>query len=130
MASADRINRAAEKANQLGMGFVSINSNDPEKYKDDDFSNMKKRAEKGMPYAYLHDDTQEIAHKWGAERTPEFYLLDGQGKVVYRGRLDNSPRDPTMATTSELVDAMDSLSMGEDPVVTRTQSIGCSIKWK
>ena len=100
------------------MGFVSINSNDPEKYKDDDFSNMKKRAEKGMPYAYLHDDTQEIAHKWGAERTPEFYLLDGQGKVVYRGRLDNSPRDPTMATTSELVDAMDSLSMGEDPVVT------------
>ena len=56
----------------------------------------------------------EIAHKWGAERTPEFYLLDGQGKIVYRGRLDNSPRDPTMATTSELVDAMDSLSMGED----------------
>ena len=130
VASVDRINRAAEKANQLGMGFVSINSNDPEKYKDDDFSNMKKRAEKGMSYAYLHDDTQEIAHKWGAERTPEFYLLDGQGKVVYRGRLDNSPRDPTMATTSELVDAMDSLSMGEDPVVTRTQSIGCSIKWK
>ena len=91
---------------------------------------MTKRANKGMPYAYLHDETQEVALAWGAKRTPEFYLLNGEGVVVYRGRLDNSPRDPTAASTSELTDAMDALSMGESPTVNRTESIGCSIKWK
>jgi hypothetical protein len=91
---------------------------------------MVKRAKKGMPYAYLHDESQEIATAWGAKRTPEFYLLNGEGVVVYRGRLDNSPRDPNAVSTSELADAMDALSMGEAPVVNRTESIGCSIKWK
>jgi hypothetical protein len=128
--SFDRIDRAAGKAFELGMGFVGINSNDQEKYVDDSFENMVKRADKGMPYAYLHDETQEVANAWGAERTPEFYLLNGEGVVVYRGRLDNSPRNPMEATTSDLSDAMDALSMGELPPVARTQSIGCSVKWK
>ena len=128
--SFDRIDRAAMEAAELGMGFVGINSNDPEKYVEDSFENMVKRANKGMPYAYLHDDSQEVANTWGAERTPEFYLMDGQGVVVYRGRLDNSPKNPMEATTSDLSDAMDSLSMGDSPPVARTQSIGCSVKWK
>ncbi len=128
--SFDRIDRAALKAAELGMGFVGINSNDPEKYVEDSFENMVKRANKGMSYAYLHDDSQEVANSWGAERTPEFYLMDGQGVVVYRGRLDNSPKNPMEATTSDLSDAMDSLSMGDLPPVARTQSIGCSVKWK
>ena len=56
--------------------------------------------------------------------------MDGKGIVVYRGRLDNSPKNPMEATTSDLSDAMDSLSMGDSPPVARTQSIGCSVKWK
>ena len=128
--SFDRMDRAAGKAFELGMGFAGINSNDQEKYTEDSFENMVKRANKGMPYAYLHDETQEVANAWGAERTPEFYLLNGEGVVVYRGRLDNSPRNPMEATTSDLSDAMDALSMGELPPVARTQSIGCSVKWK
>ncbi len=128
--SIDRINKAAAKAAELGMGFVGINSNDAEMYKDDSFENMVKRADKGMPYAYLHDETQEVATTWDAKRTPEFYLLNGDGVVVYRGRMDNSPRNPMEATTSDLSDAMDSLSMGEEPPVNRTESIGCSVKWK
>ena len=47
---------------------------------------------KRMPYAYLHDATQEVATAWGAQRTPEFYLLDAEGKVTYHGRMDDSPR--------------------------------------
>lgn len=128
--SVDRINRMATKANELGMGFVGINSNDAINYPDDSFENMAKRANKGMPYAYLFDETQEVATAYGAERTPEFYLLNGDGVVVYRGRMDNSPRDPNGASTSELSDALDSLSMGEKPAIERTQSIGCSVKWK
>ena len=128
--SINRINKTAAKATELGMGFVGINSNDASMYKDDSFENMQKRAAKGMPYPYLYDETQEVALAWGAKRTPEFYLLNGEGVVVYRGRLDNSPRNAMEATTRDLADAMDSLSMGELPPVNRTESIGCSVKWK
>jgi hypothetical protein len=83
-----------------------------------------------MTYAYLHDASQDIAHAYGAERTPEFYLLDAAGIVVYRGRLDDSPRDPKHATTSELSDAIDALVTGEVVAKPRTDSIGCSVKWK
>ena len=128
--SINLINKAAAKAEELGMGFVGINSNDPEVYPEDSFENMVKRADKGMPYPYLHDESQEVATAWGAKRTPEFYLMNGEGVVVYRGRLDNSPRNAMEATTRDLADAMDSLSMGELPPVNRTESIGCSVKWK
>ena len=62
---------------------------------------MVKRDEKGMTYPYLHDETQEVATAWGAKRTPEFYLLNGEGVVVYRGRLDNSPGNAMEATTRD-----------------------------
>ncbi len=127
--SIERIERMAEKARHLGMGFVGINANDAEKYPDDSFERMQDRAS-SMSYPYLHDATQEVASAYGAERTPEFYLIDGNGIIQYRGRLDNSPGNPTQATTSELSDALDAVSMGETPHVTRTQSIGCSVKWK
>ena len=128
--SINRINKAATKAAELGMGFVGINSNDASVYSEDSFENMQKRADKGMPYPYLYDETQDVALAWGAKRTPEFYLLNGEGEVVYRGRLDNSPRNAMEATTRDLADAMDSLSMGDLPPVNRTESIGCSVKWK
>ena len=128
--SISRINKAAALAEKLGMGFVGINSNDPNNYPEDSYENMVKRADKGMPYPYLHDESQEVATAWGAKRTPEFYLMNGEGVVVYRGRLDNSPRNAMEATTRDLADAMDSLSMGDLPPVNRTESIGCSVKWK
>ena len=99
-------------------------------YAEDSFDNMVKRADKGMPYPYLYDESQEVALAWGAKRTPEFYLVNSEGIVVYRGRLDNSPRNAMEATTRDLADAMDSLSMGDLPPVNRTESIGCSVKWK
>ena len=120
----------ANNLKNLNVNTIAIMSNDTKNYPDDSFENMAKRANKGMPYAYLFDETQEVATAYGAERTPEFYLLNGDGVVVYRGRMDNSPRDPNGASTSELSDALDSLSMGEKPAIERTQSIGCSVKWK
>ena len=83
-----------------------------------------------MSYAYLHDATQAIAHSYGAERTPEFYLLDSRSTVVYRGRMDDSPRNPMDATTDELGDAMSALAAGASIANARTDSIGCSVKWK
>ncbi len=128
--SEPRIENAAEVARKNGLGFVGINSNDPVKYESDSWDNMAKRANKGMTYPYLHDSSQEVALAYGAERTPEFYLLNSDSIVIYRGRLDDSPRDPSHATTSELEDAIEELATGATVSVTRTESIGCSVKWK
>ena len=130
IASIDRMNNMAEYCKVNAIGFVGINSNDPDNYPADSFENMQKRAAKGMPYPYLHDDSQQVATVWGAQRTPEFFLMNGEGVVIYRGRMDDSPRDPTAATTSELKDAIDAMLAGSTPPVQFTDSIGCSVKWK
>ena len=130
VASVSRLNAMAEYCQSSNIGFVGINSNDPDNYPADSFENMVKRAEKGMPYAYLHDPTQEVATAWGAQRTPEFFLLDADGIVTYHGRMDDNPRDPTKVTTSELKDAIEAMLEGRTPVIQSTDSIGCSVKWK
>ncbi|MCH1443401.1 MAG: thioredoxin family protein [Candidatus Poseidoniaceae archaeon] len=130
IASVDRINAMATYCKEREIGFVGINSNDPVNYPSDSFENMVKRAQKGMPYPYLHDPTQTTATAWGAERTPEFFLLNSKGVVVYHGRMDDNPRDPTQVTTSELKDAIDAMVSGSVPAVESTESIGCSVKWK
>ena len=129
VASESRIERMAERCRSAGLGFVGINSNDPIAYPNDDWDHMVNRA-KSMSYPYLHDPEQTIAHAYGAQRTPEFYLLDVSSKIIYRGRMDDSPRDPNIATTNELEDAVTALMSGNVVNVSRTESIGCSVKWK
>jgi len=130
VASVDRMNRMSEYCKSNQIGFVGINSNDASVYANDSFEHMVKRAKNGMPYAYLYDESQEIAHAYGAKRTPEFFLFDNKNTLVYRGRMDDSPRDPNQASTSELKDAIDAMLDGSLPNVSETESIGCSVKWK
>ena len=130
VASIDRINRMAERAESSKIGFIGINSNDSKVYPSDSFENMVKRAVKGMPYPYLFDELQHVAKSFGAKRTPEFYLFDGQGKLVYMGRMDDSPKDPKMVENSELSKAIDAILVGDKPAIEITESIGCSVKWK
>ena len=130
VASVDRMNKMSEYCKSKQIGFVGINSNDASVYANDSFEHMVKRAHKGMPYPYLYDETQEIAHAYGAKRTPEFFLFNSENILVYRGRMDDSPRDPNQVTTSELKDAIDAMLDKRTPVVSETESIGCSVKWK
>ncbi len=130
VASVDRMNAVAESCKAKDIGFVGINSNDPVVYENDSFEHMVKRAKGGMPYAYLHDASQEIARAYGAKRTPEFYLFDAAQRLVYQGRMDDSPRNPNDATTSELADAIEAMLGGQSPAIDYTESIGCSVKWK
>ena len=129
IANIGRMEAMAQSCKARGIGFVGINSNDPEVYPNDSFEHMQKRAE-GMGYPYLHDATQETAHAYGAKRTPEFFLFNSDGALVYQGRMDDSPRDPTKVTTQELSDAIDAMLAGSKPSVEQTESIGCSVKWK
>ena len=130
VASVGRINDMATSCIAKGIGFVGINSNDPVKYEADSWDNMVKRSQRGMTYPYLHDEDQTVATSYGAERTPEFYLVSSSGVVVYRGRMDDSPRDPSHATTNDLSEAIDDYVSGRKISNPRTESIGCSVKWK
>ena len=130
VASIDRMNNISDYCNSKQIGFVGINSNDASVYANDSFEHMVKRAKNGMPYPYLYDETQEVAHSYGAKRTPEFFLFNSENVLIYRGRMDDSPRDPTQATTSELKDAIDAMLQERTPSVSETESIGCSVKWK
>ena len=130
IANIDRMNAMSLACKERGIGFVGINSNDPIVYENDSFEHMVKRAEGGMPYPYLHDDTQVVAQAYGAKRTPEFFLFDAEGCLVYQGRMDDSPRNPNEVTTSELEDAITAMLNGKQPEIPYTDSIGCSVKWK
>ena len=130
VASVGRINAMAEHCQSKGIGFVGINSNDPVVYENDSFDHMVKRAKGGMPYAYLHDDSQTVAHAYGAKRTPEFFLFNAQHELVYQGRMDDSPRNPNDVSSADLADAIEAMLSGIAPAVDYTESIGCSVKWK
>ena len=130
VASEERIESVASFAAKSGLGFVGINSNDPVRYVSDNWEHMVKRASEGMSYPYLHDLTQNVATAYGAERTPEFYLISNTREIVYRGRLDDSPRDPSSSTTTDLMDAVEEYLEGKEITNKRTGSIGCSVKWK
>lgn len=130
VASVLRMNSLSKYCLDNGIGFVGINSNDSSVYETDSFEHMVKRADKGMPYPYLHDQDQSVASKYGAKRTPEFFFFNNDNLLIYRGRMDDSPKNPVDVTSTELLDAINAVLVGKEPEVKVTESIGCSVKWK
>lgn len=115
----------------LGVQFVAICSNDSASYPEDSFENLKKRStEKNYPFPYLVDDTQDVAKKFGAVCTPDFFLYDANKKLSYRGRLDDSWKDALQVKKRELRDAILSLIQTGKTLDEQRPSMGCSIKWK
>lgn len=114
-----------------GVQLVLINSNDAVKYPADSFEAMKSHAAaKGYPFPYLHDSTQQVAHAYGAERTPHVFLFDGEGKLAYAGAIDDNYEEPAAVKHPYLRDALDAVLSGSAPEVALTPSVGCTIKWK
>lgn len=111
--------------------FVLINANDPKKYPEDSFDNMKRRAQqKGYPFPYLFDETQEVARKYGAQRTPEVFLFDQKWKLVYHGAIDDNWEDERKVRSTYLRDAILAVLENRKPPVEETQPVGCTVKWK
>ncbi|PTX61433.1 peroxiredoxin [Kordia periserrulae] len=114
-----------------GIGFVAISSNDVENYPADAPHLMKENAKKeGFTFPYLYDKTQEIAKAYDAACTPDFYIFDGDLKLIYRGQLDDSrPNNGIPVTGSDMRNALDALLNGEQLPAHQKPSIGCNIKW-
>lgn len=126
----DRLIELGKRAQANGAAIVAICSNDPEEYPEDRFDRLKARWEdKKYPFPYLHDETQAVARSFGAVCTPDFFLYDGNRRLVYRGRLDDSWKDPAKVRRRELEDAINEVLAGGTPPLEQTPSMGCSIKW-
>jgi peroxiredoxin len=114
-----------------GVRFIGISSNDATTYPDDSFDNMKKYArEWGLSFPYVHDEDQTVAMAYGAERTPEIFVLDRQGVCQYEGGVDDNYQDPGKVTRRPLREALAALTQGRPVPQPQTYAIGCTIKWK
>lgn len=113
------------------VAVVGINSNDAVAYPDDSFDSMKKfTQEKGIKFSYLVDDTQEVAKKYGAICTPDPFLFNKEGKLVFHGRIDNAMKPEDTATEKTMIANIERLLEGKPIAKDFDPSIGCSIKWK
>jgi peroxiredoxin len=128
----DRIVRDANELKAYGINTVAISSNDAEHYPEDSFDNMKRFAKAhGFTFPYLYDETQEVARRYDAVCTPDFFGFNGKLELQYRGRLDASRKEagPTDARR-ELFEAMKQVAETGTGPREQTASMGCSIKWK
>lgn len=128
---ADDLARFGNEMKERGVAMVAISSNDAKNYPDDSPEKMKQEAEaRGYPFPYLYDATQEVAKAYRAACTPDFYLFDGDRKLVYRGQFDNSRPDSGIPITGrDLRAAVDAVLAGQPPLPEQHPSIGCNIKW-
>jgi len=125
----DRLIALAKDYQAKEIGFVAINPNDPKIVPGDGFEFMVKRAqEKNFPYPYVFDGTQEIARAYGARVTPHIFLLDAKGKLVYRGRVDDSLEEGKI-TSRDFSAALNALASGQPVKVAETKAFGCSVKY-
>jgi peroxiredoxin len=105
---------------------VAINVN---RIPEDRLPKMKERAkEKGFEFPYLYDESQKIGKLFGAEYTPEFFVLDKNRKIAYMGAMDDkSP--PGMPATHFLEDAVEAVLKGQKPATAETLARGCKVRY-
>lgn len=113
-----------------GVKGLAINSNDPVKYPEDSFKKMQEKARAmQLPYPFLLDQDQVVARAFDAACTPECFLFNGQGLLVYHGAINDSHRDSSKVSQNHLGRAIEQLLAGLEVEPAYVHTIGCSIKW-
>jgi peroxiredoxin len=126
----DRIADVARDYADRGVRVLAINPNDGERYPADSYESMQQRVrDEDWPMPYLHDESQDVAHAFGAKTTPDVFVVDSGGRLRYRGAPDSDHSDPSQ-NAAWLRGALDALLDGRDPDPTETEPVGCSVKWK
>ena len=127
----DRINHLARHYAEQGVKLVAINSNDTVKYPADSFEKMILRSQqKEFSFPYLHDESQQVAHSYGAERTPELFIFDRAGTLTYHGALDDNYDDEKAVKHPYAQQAVEAILAQHEVVFAETAPVGCTIKWK
>ena len=127
----DRLIALHHELASQGLTTTFICANDPQDYPEDAPAALKARAlEKQYPFPSLIDESQHTARAFDAACTPDPYLFDADGRLVYRGRIDDNWKRPAQVTKHELRDAITAVLAGHAPSTTQHPSLGCAIKWK
>ena len=122
-----------------GVAVVGIMPNDPRSIRldelgwtdlSDTFAEMKVRAEdRQYNFPYLYDgDTELVARAYGPVATPHVFVFDADRKLRYAGAIDDSERIEKV-TKHYLKNVVDALLAGQEPPMTQTKVVGCSVKW-
>ena len=121
-----------KKLKDLGVNSIAICSNDVDNYPEDSFENMVKFSEiNNFSFPYLHDETQNIAKKFNAVCTPDFFGYNKNLELQYRGRIrELKDLKPLRDGDSELLNAMIEISKSGKGPDNQIPSMGCNIKWK
>ncbi|WP_171228825.1 thioredoxin family protein [Ruegeria sp. HKCCA4008] len=126
----DRLAQDTDLLMSKGIGVLAVMSNDYRDYAEDSPQNMLEFArQNGFNFPYLVDEDQSVGKAYGAVCTPDFFGLNADGKLQYRGRLDNLGRGKTGKREPELVNAMLQIAETGQGPQDQTPSMGCSIKW-
>ena len=113
------------------IGVILLNSNEGMRQDGDSYADMQAYAkEQQYKWNYAVDSHNELADAFGAHRTPECFLFDGNGKLLYHGAIDNGPADPATVTRSHLKEALNEMLSGKQVSVKESRSVGCNIKRK
>ena len=114
-----------------GGAMVAISSNDATAYPNDSPEDMAaEAARQGWAFPYLYDEDQSVAAAYRAACTPDFFLFDGNRKLVYRGQLDASrPGNGVPVTGADLRAAVEAVLAGKPVSEDQRPSLGCNIKW-
>ena len=126
----DRLIQLAADLKKHDVNVVAICSNDSVSYPEDSFENLKFRSiEKNYSFVYLHDESQNVAKTFGAICTPDYFVYNSNTELAYRGRLDDSWKEPSLVQNREMYDAV--LELVNNKPISKPQipSMGCSIKW-
>jgi peroxiredoxin len=115
-------------AQKNDIGVILVNSNEAQRGSDDSFDAMKQYAKsQGYNWYYVVDEKSALADAFGANRTPETFLFNKEGKLVYHGAIDDNP-DESSVTRKHLKEAVDEMIGGKDVTIKTSRSVGCGIK--
>jgi len=111
------------------IGVILLNSNEASRDDGDSFSDMRHYATKQRyNWPYVVDENSVMANAFGATRTPECFLFNTDGKLIYHGAIDDNQNGADEVTRKHLKIAMDEMLGGKDVAVKTTRSVGCTIK--
>lgn len=124
-------NHLSDLANENGIGFVLVNSNESKRKKGDGFKDMLNRAdEKSYTMPYLYDSEHQLADAFGAKTTPHVFMFNKDLTLIYEGSIDNTWKPKHDEKEAYLIDAIKSHSNNEKIELNKTAPKGCSIKRK
>lgn len=127
----ERIAAIGNDAAKRGLGVIAINSNDPSVNSEDGFAEMAQRSKKlGLKFPYVVDATSDVARAFGATRTPEAFLFDAEGTLVYHGAIDDNAKEPKSVKEPWLRQAVVAVAAGSTVAKAETKALGCTIKFR